>query len=254
LKTATRKAECIFCSAPRVTKEHVWPNWVKGLIPGDGPFTVTTVSDAPGAVSRSWTKAELDVTVKRVCQPCNNGWLSRLEDEAKSLLTDIVQGRPVVLTPLDQERLAVWAYKTALILALTNRSGEPYFTDEEYVVFKSNQSPAPSTRIWLATYDGPHATWYRKKLVSVTLETTGESRDGHVMVATLGRVVIVQLSSRWVQFNWSIPPSSARFLVPLWPLASGSRTWPPPDALNDLGLQQLFEIVSGRNDGQGKKA
>ena len=198
---------CIFCSTvAKRTKEHVWPSWVESILPGQGAFVLTTTSDAPGFRPRSWEKRGFDVTVRQVCSPCNNGRLSGLENAIKQLLTELVLGRAVVLSPLDQERLATWTYKTAMMFALTNRSGGRYFEDHEYVAFKADPRPAEGTRAWLAAYEGQWTTWYRKRVVEIARRQTAESREGHVMVATLGYLVLVQFTSRWETMPWAMPP------------------------------------------------
>ncbi len=49
-----------------------------------------------------------------VCQECNNGWMGRLEQAARLLLTGLLDGKSKALSPHDQLTLATWTIKTAL--------------------------------------------------------------------------------------------------------------------------------------------
>jgi hypothetical protein len=210
---------------------------------------VTTASDAPGFKPSTWKLQRLNVTVRTFCGGCNNGWMSQLEADMRPLLRDLVQGHPVVMSPLQQERVAAWVHKTALVLSLTNRSGYQYFTAEDYSTFHAHRCPPAGTQIWLAAYDGPQqwTTWTRRRAVEITHKPSGEQRDGYVMIATLGRLVLAQVSSRWdtPPPGWKgVPPRFARLLVSAWPRSAQSRTWPPPDTLDEIGLQQLSDFFS----------
>lgn len=57
----------------------------------------------------------IDFQVKRVCGPCNHGWMSELESRAQPLLTRIFNGSTTTLTPAHQLLLATWATKTAIV-------------------------------------------------------------------------------------------------------------------------------------------
>lgn len=55
--------------------------------------------------------------LRRICEPCNNGWMSRLEDHAKPIVIGLMS-RTLSLDSLDVEQrriLARWAGKTAVV-------------------------------------------------------------------------------------------------------------------------------------------
>jgi hypothetical protein len=210
-----RGGHCLFCSSlvNRRTKEHVLAQWLAAILPGEGMIVVSTASDAPGFTPRTWTKRGVDITVRQVCEACNSGWLSDLENTIKGVLTHMVLGRSVVLSPLEQDRLAAWIYKTALMFALTNPSGAYYFANHDYTAFKAHLRPPHGTRAWLAAYNGREqwTTWYRKRVLEITRQVSqedSETREGHSMVATLGPLVLVQFTSRWETIPWAVPPIS----------------------------------------------
>jgi hypothetical protein len=56
-------------------------------------------------------------TLRRICEPCNNGWMSRLEERAKPLMEPLMEGTTKLESLNEEQRqlLARWAAKTAII-------------------------------------------------------------------------------------------------------------------------------------------
>jgi hypothetical protein len=91
---------CIFCgdSGP-LSKEEMWPTWLCNIFPDPpsmayvartdraeetGGFTIglrDRIIDKPGVVA----VRQLKIT----CEGCNNGWMSRLQNDAKPILLPI---------------------------------------------------------------------------------------------------------------------------------------------------------------------
>ena len=73
---------CIFCGGPAGSEEHVFPNWLNGVLPAlpdgvkaDWGYT-STKTDEPLDV-RAWSKPQLASEVtKSVCHDCNTGWMA----------------------------------------------------------------------------------------------------------------------------------------------------------------------------------
>lgn len=139
---------CVFCGGQANSREHVFPAWISKILPGSGNLTHTR----SGEHGSAWTTSgDLDFKVKQVCRTCNNGWLSDLETRTKELLSPLVLGqRTRSLTVPEQKKLAVWAYKTAIVLALMPPSEERFVPLEHYREFRETQTPPDDTWIWLA--------------------------------------------------------------------------------------------------------
>jgi hypothetical protein len=65
---------------------------------------------------RRWTTDGPDLKCKVPCQTFNGGWMSRLENRAKPVLTPLFKRRQQRLEAHDLELISYWALKTALIL------------------------------------------------------------------------------------------------------------------------------------------
>ena len=95
---------CIFCDHTGMSKEHIWPDWMEELFPRSDsdqhnqfrarfrldPSGETIVTQStktrPGHAS---TKH-----VRKVCNICNNGWMSEMEKRTKPLLLALARGEP----------------------------------------------------------------------------------------------------------------------------------------------------------------
>lgn len=130
---------CAFCGKPWRTvsrsDEHVWPKWVRQHA---GDLRAERSSQSAGLVlsadGRRFEESHNPLTTRRgsilhtitreVCRPCNNGWMSALETEAKPYFLALAhaaeRGTSVVLSPEHAAVLARWAEKTAITSELTD--------------------------------------------------------------------------------------------------------------------------------------
>lgn len=159
--------DCPFCGQRgRKSKEHVWAQWLhrtraakiltqdstgqlmdkvhyKFDVDDQGRFVQTPV------VAGQWATLLPHVQVL-VCEECNNGWMSRLEDEVRHLVGPFIFGEQGVV--LDAEQLttiATWATKSWMAYALNRSPLENPFTTAEYRAMAAEPKPLDRSRIWL---------------------------------------------------------------------------------------------------------
>lgn len=154
---------CIFCGSPgRLSKEHVlaqhWRNVLDAEITGlynqgwildsDGNV-VDTSREFPKRAAYSWTSSQ-------VCQVCNNGWMSRLEEQVKPLLSAMALGEPVDLSPIDARLVCKWVAKTALVLESLDDHPKAMNFELNADVMKLDVETdrPPQFLIWLDAVDG----------------------------------------------------------------------------------------------------
>jgi hypothetical protein len=121
---------CIFCRKPPVKRsvEHILPQWmwpVLGLGSGTGitnvhkrrvscgesQLTYVVIKNFPTTSANGFVEG-------RMCKKCNTGWMSRVENKVKPILSPLTE-RPTSIEHLsksDREILSLWAVKTALVL------------------------------------------------------------------------------------------------------------------------------------------
>lgn len=128
-ETKTRK--CIFCDAPAGNAEHVFPDWLSKVF---GQKDSMLVMEQEGGVSRTIPGKIFQHKVKSVCQKCNNGWMSKIENNVKDYLGGIATGTqlPIKLDSDMQRSMAIWAQKTFLIAQSLYPSENRNATDQMF--------------------------------------------------------------------------------------------------------------------------
>src|SRR3954468_10391898 len=92
------RARCVFCGSRenQMSKEHVWPEWVRKYVPDE-----VLAEDVTYRYSDS-DRGEFQVVdqqplfqkrVRKVCKPCNNEWMGRIEDRCEEHVEPIFLGR-----------------------------------------------------------------------------------------------------------------------------------------------------------------
>lgn len=122
---------CVFCniSAEAWSEEHVIPKWLLEYLQisaQDQMFQGLAVSGGK-EVTKQRIHASRRLVEGRVCAGCNNGWMSRLEDAAKSTLIELIENKRALweLTADESAVLAKWAVKSSYLLANVSLAGKP---------------------------------------------------------------------------------------------------------------------------------
>lgn len=75
-----------------MSKEHVLPQWINATPVGEGPVTIRRVAQN-GELSAYTAARAAAITARAVCEECNNGWMSQLEDATRPWLTSMMDGQ-----------------------------------------------------------------------------------------------------------------------------------------------------------------
>jgi hypothetical protein len=144
---------CVFCKRDEaLTAEHVFPRWTQPCLdtPGGGSGTYTRVTiragdPEPEEHSRPGKAATL--TVRSVCAQCNNGWMGRLEDQARPYLLTMIRGNGRTYHATGRTLIATWFVKTALV---AGSKFSPPLPHAFYEQVRATGRPSDNTRVWLA--------------------------------------------------------------------------------------------------------
>jgi hypothetical protein len=147
-------ATCAFCGTTgKLTGEHVLGDWLS-LIGLDLDPVVHVTGPLNRLVREVGVTPPFRRTVRDVCGPCNNGWMSQLEDVAKRTLTPFILGEPGRLARNDQGAVAAWLQKTALVAMLVSseqeRAGGYGLPPAEYRALydqRSAMEPLPASQV-----------------------------------------------------------------------------------------------------------
>lgn len=115
------KVTCAFCKKERQkSNEHIWPQWLLDYMAfRKGTFVSKHLGSPPdGDVLSKREQSMNSLVYGRVCETCNNGWMSKLENETSPLIKDAVRNGDDAeeWRPADCKLVATWAFKTALVL------------------------------------------------------------------------------------------------------------------------------------------
>lgn len=254
-----RPSGCIFCGRRPLTKEHAWPRWLRDRVPAtdDGRYPVSDTTKGLLQYERSWASTEpTSATVKVVCgsgadtsdlvDACNDGWMSKLESAARPILTPMIDGEAATLSLGEQQILAAWAVKTAMVFEWTHVDTARISAGERRYLRQTGRPPETFT-VELAAFYG---TWQLNYLR--VMGETVEHPDGTFPAATFTFVIgslVVQVvhdgaprteprPALGIRDNWAqmiFPPC----LEAIWP--------PPYPVVNELlstfGRRPMLNIV-----------
>jgi hypothetical protein len=240
---------CMFCHELADTREDAWPQWLIKRFPSSD--IARTYLERGEHDVNSWHTRKPKLVVKRVCSGCNNGWMSRLESEAKPVLESILDGHLKSLDPSAQLTLAKWAVKTAMVLEAIDSSRPWFYSENERWLMREAQNIPVRTSVWIAKcIHHPHIYSVKKDL------STARGDDGLRAIATTMAFGFLAFQVVSIGTPPEIPthvPVSyevsngpwEQTLVQIWPISDRLLTWPPYYGLDgDLGLDTLTERLS----------
>jgi len=208
-----------------------------------------TYAERGGRNLGDWPTKEL--LVKRVCPDCNNGWMSRLENNAKPILESILDDKLGALDAPAQCTLALWAVKTAMVLETIDSSQTWFYSDDERRLMCVMQTIPPRTSVWIAKcIHQPNVYSAAKHLYTLP---GGEGAHAFAVTMAFGslafQVVTIETPAEVsanviVTYDVSDGPWD-QTLVQIWPTSHTTQIWPPAYGLEgDLGLEALTERLS----------
>jgi hypothetical protein len=158
-RTEAGVANCLLCQREaKLSREHALPSWVGRELNTSGTPVGHRYQGPPGSgIDRQWKAPRIDIKVKVVCEPCNNGPLSALENAAKTVLSPLIHRHGRLLIPSECKLVARWFLKTMLMLDL---AGHPdhrlaHLEHEQWV---RDQRLPDHVTLWLGAAQQPSGT------------------------------------------------------------------------------------------------
>lgn len=214
MKKVKGAGKCIFCGGPRMSKEHIWSDWLtkRGAIPSQSSHNQlsTLLKFDPNT-----SKAQLDIgeliskegpliqrKIRRVCVPCNSGWMRDIVNAAIPYAEKAVTGQFLLLDERSQLSLSAWISICCVMAEFTDEKTR-VIPHEHLKHIKNEGLPPFSWRIFIGQYDG--IEWsparYRHHSVKgqeVDLQTlsipNNEITSWQISTYTLGKLA-VQIAS-----------------------------------------------------------
>jgi hypothetical protein len=251
--------QCIFCPTKgRMSEEHVWPKWIRRYVPFDTPAHVRASIEYQ-AHQENILHAETRRGDPRyrgvhfVCHGCNTGWMSALQNAAKSPLLAMARGEARHLSEDEQKLVAAWATMSVM-------TAEHLYPDAvaissaDRLAFAQNAGPLPNWRIWAASagdndWKGFHVHGTRSLSFPDAPITPNGAPNTQTTTLVIGKAYFHAFSSHSPRQAEGIEMDMTNgALKQLWPM-QGSIQWPPP-TLDARQAQQLttavFEMIDDR--------
>ncbi len=163
MANARTRKRCVFCGADEVTDEHVWPEWISRFLNDevlpDAEFGKSRFETDPSTmqqrqVGRKWGGPQLDIKVKRVCEPCNSRWMSAIEKAAIPYLKPMIRGQQVPLDEQARDIVATWAFLRVVMAEYTHPKQIAIPEAHRRWLYKERRPPRQGVYVWLAGYVG----------------------------------------------------------------------------------------------------
>ena len=255
VEDTTARRPCVFCQATenKLTKEHVWPKWMRRYIElGAGSLisrSRTHTTNSGEIVSENtWAEAPIDWQAKGPCKPCNEGWMERLEAETRPILIPMLQDQRVTLDARKQDTLAKWAALRTLIAQHGHPPGKRAISPETYHRFYRSRELPIGARIWIGRYSGAGAWPTDYRHVELFFSTEGRPEptqpNGYAVAFTVGYVAFLH----WGHEIEAGPGANigvlSPFFVSIWPTGPAVE-WPPAGLIEASELDAAIRYVAG---------
>lgn len=234
---------CIFCQArTKLTREDFLPQWFRELFPAplgseklrlnaevswferEASTGDLVMIVAPGKLARPGDLA--DQTLRIACAPCNNGWMSRLQQDAKPHLTPYILGG---WSPFSQDARNVVSSWATMFSMVVEFGDEPsaVVPPVEREVFMRDLRPPIGAYVWAGRLCGDLPYWFHRRALRLTVDPRDRKREPNAQLTTivLGQLLLqVYLTTSDLTAFDPIERAFEQGLCPLWPLEPGAPT------------------------------
>jgi hypothetical protein len=236
--------ECAFCSHYADSREHVFSDWMLGMLPPKQRYIFTERVVKRDEYVR-YAGKKIKIKAKVVCTTCNNGWMSDLEALCQTAMGHLLFNDSLsVLRPDALNTIARFAFKTLVIANHKGLATVPFFSFSIRQDFRLYGHIPDGVQIWMAT----------RKIIAGKNYGFWKSSHGETdkcfphAFAMYGctwnfQNIVLQISAaRWQDETRrnSLPPlmfpqddNWEKASLTIWPLPSGNIQWPPLFYLGD---------------------
>lgn len=251
---ALASRRCVFCGRGPLTKEHLWPAWLRAHF-GDERFMHrhgSAVTTGP-TEQAEWHAPAATQTAHLLCATCNNVWGSGIEGAAKPILLPMIRGHGKRLARSTQGIAAAWLAKTTMVFDRSH-SRNRLISDEELRYVRAHSEPPPGSVAWISAYGG---TRYVANLVSSPSpyfrSADDDSPVGWTVTLQVGALIMQMVCrSDAVDMAPEFLRATRDLNVQIWPTVDVRRAWPPKHAKDDRTLEGV-SFPSGEPPGSGSR-
>lgn len=190
-----------------------------------------------------------------VCAPCNNGWMSVLQSDARPVLEPIIRGAKRKLSADEVRVLAAWVTMFVMVYEFSDPEVIG-ISEAQRIAFKADAAPQECWAIWMAPYRGdnlPAAHTAMELVDSKALDPIEAARRDPAQITLFGSGKVC-----FFAFSTGSPATFAKAVggvenvmemlgfVHLWPRTEGpvSLADGRQDRLRTSDLGDIFETIT----------
>jgi len=185
---------CIFCGGTPLSREHLWPDWLRREAALKESFDYRLEQEVDGVETRdlNFSSPPFNQVVRAVCASCNGGWMSPIEQGAKPILQDLIYGHSRTLDKCDKRTLATWAFLKACVFDELHPQERVVPAEHRARLFTYKRPPATGVAIWLGTYEAQEVGHYAYQglLVGRTGSPGPDEPTIYIVTITVGTLII----------------------------------------------------------------
>jgi hypothetical protein len=250
-------ALCIFCGRGGLSKEHIFPDWMRQLFRRT-PYDTHTEGEFvwvpnPRSDNQMWTLPARRLVrghtgsrkVRVVCKKCNNEWMADIDEAAKPHL---ICDRSAGIDRSQQQTLATFLTK----IVMTSEYAKPRdraVPREQREQFYLNPIPLPRWHMWIGRYHG--LLWselmmfhHMVRLLDSSEKPTGGSRNTHSTVIGMGSLLALVIGTSRKDLTFELRDNDGSALVRIWPIRSDTIRWPPVNVIGDAEADVIANTLS----------
>ena len=218
----------------------MFPQWLNRYLPA-GPQSLEQARYGLEGYDITRPSIGLDFCVRKVCAPCNNGWLSNLEASSISTLDPLITTLRLQMLPLTAQRLiSLWAAKTAIML--DNTQTDPILPPAKLSRMRNHRAIPGGTRVWLGACAELHPLVMSHTVRIATVNIDGPDKQlptGFYAPMKIGHLCLY-VYFPMMDFVIQHPPEYHIALARIWPRRASDLPWPPPGQPRDSAEFELF--------------
>jgi hypothetical protein len=256
---------CIFCGSRDLSHEHIFSRWTHKFLPPRSmtKYHVRLVENFIEKSERFLLKRAGDIRdwqVRCVCEDkCNNGWMRKhIEDLARPVMTCLIRGHQLRLSPDQQKHIAAWAALKAIIAEYDSQGWVTTHHTHRKHLMRAFTPPLQGWTIWIGNYvrdkwvphwgSMPFLVVSNKQALRMGSDRTATYYNSHVSTQVIGQLYIqvIRTPSREVIDRWrfTLPEKGSFFRI--WPPSGISISWPGrvmTDRDADYVMGALYEFL-----------
>jgi len=224
--------------------EDVFPKWLIKRFKARGSVEHQASLRAVPRIKRPVDS--LRIVITSVCETCNNEWMSVLQNDAKPIITALLDSPTCTLDANDCEILALWAVMSTMVLETKNEPNVWRFSDLERCLFHQRQHIPPRTSVWISKWvDSPGPSYVGRIL--------GDQSDralvttfgfGSLVFQVLKVVPVDPTDSKTMWIRPELPWDE--ILLQVWQPRVVPVSYPPPRAIHGESELEALELRFSR--------